>query len=210
MIVEVWFDGGCRPNPGPAASAAIVRDMNGHTLRHCGRAHEHATVNVAEWTGFIMGLEAARDLGATEVYAFGDSKLVIEQFSGRYAIHAEDLRPLALAASSVAQTFPGGVTATWVPRERNAAADAICNAVMARTYVGDGETPLAAPPVPTPIVTVSFVVEVAMDASEAATAGSDRAAAKTLRNALAERAERKLIMCGAIGGDVYRVSRVKG
>ena len=210
MIVEVWFDGGCRPNPGPAASAAIVRDMNGHTLRHCGRAHEHATVNVAEWTGFIMGLEAARDLGATEVYAFGDSKLVIEQFSGRYAIHAEDLRPLALAASSVAQTFPGGVTATWVPRERNAAADAICNAVMARTYVGDGDFELALPPLKKPVVTVSFVVEVTMDASESAPAGTDRGALLKLRTALKARAARKLILCGTVGGDVYRVSRVKG
>ena len=213
MIVELWFDGGCRPNPGPAASAAIVRDLDGRTLRHCGRAHAHATVNVAEWTGFIMGLEAARDLGATCVRAYGDSQLVVNQFTGKFGVHAEELRTLALEASRVAQSFAEGVTATWIPRERNAAADNICNAVMDGSYLAEGALSASYPP-KVPVarngVTVSFVVDVTMDSTEAAASAVTSAALKALRAALATRAERALILCGKVGGDAYRVSRVKG
>jgi probable phosphoglycerate mutase len=212
MIVEVWFDGGCRSNPtGAAASAAIVRDpIAGRTLRHVGRAIGVASNNVAEWRGFILGLEAARDLGATSVRAFGDSKLVVEQFAGNYAINAESLRALALEASRLAVSFTGGVVATHVPRAENRAADAICNAVLDGTYVADADDLTAATPAAAKTVTVSFVVDVTMDASEAREAIAGGATELALRKRLADRAERAFLLNGRVGGDSYRATRVKG
>ena len=39
----------------------------------------HATNNVAEYMGLILGLRAAHALGVQDLWIFGDSKLVVEQ-----------------------------------------------------------------------------------------------------------------------------------
>lgn len=88
-----------------------------------------ATNNVAEYRGLIAGLEAAAELGATEVEARMDSKLVVEQMCGRWQIKHPGLRPLAAQAAGLVGRF-AGVRFTWVPRERNRHADALANAAM--------------------------------------------------------------------------------
>jgi ribonuclease HI len=207
MIVEVAFDGGCRNNPnGPASSGAIVRDPDGRTLRHIGLAIGIASNNVAEWTGLLIGLEAAREVGATAVRAFGDSQLVVEQFTGNYAIRDEKLRTIAMEVSTVARSFPGGVTAAHVPREKNRAADAICRAVLEGTYTPDSDVDVYT----AGDVEVHFVVAVRMDhraVSEAIEAGATPAA---LRKKLAAQVESKLIRTGVVGEYSVIPSRIKG
>ncbi len=127
FVVEA--DGGSRGNPGPAAYGALVRDVDGEVLvvvaEHIGRA----TNNVAEYRGLIAGLEAARDLDAdAEVEVRMDSKLVVEQMSGRWKVKHPDMQPLALRARRVLP--PEQVRYTWVPRERNKAADRLANEAL--------------------------------------------------------------------------------
>jgi probable phosphoglycerate mutase len=212
MKVEVWFDGGSRSNPnGQAASAAIVRDPSeGVTLRHVGRALGIASNNVAEWRGLIVGLETARELGATEVQAFGDSQLVVEQFLGNYQVNSEALKPLCAEARQLATYFPGGVKAKHVPRAQYHAADAICNAVLDGTYVGDGTLPVTETVDRRKPVSVAFVVEVTMNAKEVRDALAAGTTETALRKILAGRAERKLLLTGSVGGDTLRTARVKG
>ena len=88
-----------------------------------------ATNNVAEYSGLIAGLQAAADLGAVEVEVRMDSKLVVEQMSGRWQIKHPGLRPLAAKAAALVRRFDT-VRFTWVPRERNRRADALANAAM--------------------------------------------------------------------------------
>jgi probable phosphoglycerate mutase len=54
-----------------------------------------------------------------------DSKLVVEQMSGRWKIKHPDMRTLALRARDVLP--PQNVTYTWIPRAENGAADALVN-----------------------------------------------------------------------------------
>lgn len=215
MIVDLFFDGGCRSNPnGPAAAGAVVRDMAGRTLRHVGRHIGIGSNNSAEWTGFLIGLHAARDVGATCVRAFGDSNLVVQQFSKTWGINENHLRPLALEAWDVARSFPGGVTTAHVPREQNRAADAICTAVLEDVYIPDAaiDEVLAAADlagaVSTP-VSVSFVVEITMDRAAVRRALSAGMKATDLRKALAKRYEGRLLLSGQ-PPDTIRVSRIKG
>jgi hypothetical protein len=84
------------------------------------------TNNVAEYTGLIAGLRAAAELGATRVDVRMDSKLVIEQMSGRWQIKNPGLRPLAAEAAKLVDGF-AAVTFDWIPRERNKLADALAN-----------------------------------------------------------------------------------
>jgi ribonuclease HI len=209
MIVEVSFDGGCVNNPnGPASSAAIVRDREGHTLRHVGLPIGIASNNVAEWRALQLGLETAHDLGAAGVHAYGDSKLVVEQFAGRFAIHEERLKAIALEVSRLARRFPEGVKVTWVPREANRAADAICSAVLGGSYVPDAAIDDATTGVAD--VEVSFICTVRMDPAKVRAALAGGGTPVALRKQLAARAETRLLLASQIGDFRISPSRVKG
>jgi len=140
VIVEA--DGGARGNPGPAGYGAVVREAaTGETLMERAEAIGITTNNVAEYSGLVAGLEAAAQLGAVEVEVRMDSKLVVEQMSGRWRIKHPGLRPLAAQAAALVPRFES-VRFTWVPRERNKRADALANAAM------DGRPPPEEDPAP--------------------------------------------------------------
>jgi probable phosphoglycerate mutase len=128
LVVEA--DGGSRGNPGPAGFGAVVRDAeSGAVLAEVSEAIGVATNNVAEYRGLIAGLRAALDVDpACTVEARMDSRLVVEQMSGRWAIRHEGMRRLAEEARGLLP--PERVTFTWVPRERNAHADLLANRAM--------------------------------------------------------------------------------
>ncbi|NED96565.1 bifunctional RNase H/acid phosphatase [Phytoactinopolyspora alkaliphila] len=125
LIVEA--DGGSRGNPGPAAFGALVRSADtGEVLAEAGETIGVATNNVAEYRGLIAGLRMARQIDpSAQVEARLDSKLVVEQMSGRWKIKHPGMRPLALEAQRILP--PGQVTYTWVPRAQNAHADRLLN-----------------------------------------------------------------------------------
>jgi broad specificity phosphatase PhoE/ribonuclease HI len=128
VIVEA--DGGSRGNPGPAGYGAVVLDpSSGEVLAERFEAIGTATNNVAEYGGLIAGLAAALELGATEVDVRMDSKLVVEQMSGRWQIKNPGLRPLAARAADQVHKFTS-VSFSWIPRERNKRADALANRAM--------------------------------------------------------------------------------
>ncbi len=128
VIVEA--DGGARGNPGPAGYGAVVCDAaSGEVLAERSGAIGIATNNIAEYSGLIAGLTAAAELGAREVDVRMDSKLVVEQMSGRWQIKHPGLRPLAAEAATLVRRFES-VQFTWVPRDRNARADALANQAM--------------------------------------------------------------------------------
>jgi probable phosphoglycerate mutase len=128
LVVEA--DGGSRGNPGPAGYGAVVKDgETGALLAERAGFLGVATNNVAEYNGLIAGLEAARAIDAdAEIAVRMDSKLVVEQMSGRWQIKHPDMKPLALRARDVARGTT--VTYEWIPREVNKAADALANEAM--------------------------------------------------------------------------------
>jgi probable phosphoglycerate mutase len=137
VIVEA--DGGSRGNPGPAGFGALVRDIEtDEVLAERSGSIGVTTNNVAEYTGLLEGLTAAADLGADEVTVRMDSRLVVEQMSGRWRIRHDGLRPLAARAAVLVARF-SSVTFEWVPRERNQWADALANRAMDEAAGGVGE-----------------------------------------------------------------------
>jgi broad specificity phosphatase PhoE/ribonuclease HI len=129
LIVEA--DGGSRGNPGPAGYGALVRDADtGRVLAERAASVGRATNNVAEYGGLVAGLQAALDLDPTaRVEVRMDSKLVVEQMSGRWKIKHPDMQQLALQAQKIARQL-AEVRYTWVPRAQNGAADALANSAM--------------------------------------------------------------------------------
>ena len=130
MKVIVEADGGSRGNPGPAGYGSVVWTADRSTvLAESKQAIGHATNNVAEYRGLIAGLEEAAKLNAAEVAVAMDSKLVVEQMSGRWKVKHPDLAELNAQARALASQFES-VTYTWIPRAENSHADRLANEAM--------------------------------------------------------------------------------
>lgn len=144
--VLIEADGGSRGNPGPAAYGAVLKDADtGEVIAEEGTRIGRATNNVAEYSGLIAGLRLAAELTPeADVTVRMDSKLVVEQMSGRWKIKHPDMRPLAMEATRLA---PFGTTYTWMPREQNKHADRLANEALDGTR--DGVTVAGAPTEPT-------------------------------------------------------------
>jgi len=128
LIVEA--DGGSRGNPGPAGYGAVVLDaVTGQVLAERAAAIGTATNNVAEYGGLIAGLQAALDLEPGEVEVRMDSKLVVEQMSGRWQVKHPSMKPLARQAAALVSQLPQ-VRFSWIPREKNKHADRLANEAM--------------------------------------------------------------------------------
>jgi ribonuclease H / adenosylcobalamin/alpha-ribazole phosphatase len=128
--VVVEADGGSRGNPGPAGYGAVVFSGDrSAVLSERKEAIGRATNNVAEYRGLIAGLTAAAELDATEVVVFMDSKLVVEQMSGRWRVKHPDLLELNREAAQVARQFTR-VEYGWIPRAQNSHADRLANEAM--------------------------------------------------------------------------------
>lgn len=128
VIVEA--DGGSRGNPGPAGYGAVVFDTD--RARVLAERKEYvgvATNNVAEYRGLLAGLAAAAELGARVVSVRMDSKLVVEQMSGRWKVKHASMIPLAEQARALVAGFDR-VNFTWIPRAQNSHADRLANEAM--------------------------------------------------------------------------------
>ena len=127
VIIEA--DGGSRGNPGPAAYGALLKDADtGEVLAEDGTTIGEATNNVAEYAGLIAGLKLAQEFAPdADIEVRMDSKLVVEQMSGRWKVKHPSMRPLAVEANRLA---PFGTVFTWVPREQNKHADRLANEAL--------------------------------------------------------------------------------
>jgi ribonuclease H / adenosylcobalamin/alpha-ribazole phosphatase len=141
VIVEA--DGGSRGNPGPAGYGSVVWSPDRSTvLAESKQAISRATNNVAEYRGLIAGLEEAAKLGATDVEVLMDSKLVVEQMSGRWKVKHPDLAVLHQQATALSTRFDH-ITYAWIPRLKNSHADRLANEAM--DAAAEIETPAEAP-----------------------------------------------------------------
>lgn len=110
------FDGGARPNPGPAAIGYIVEadDWTEEGHDHIGES----TNNRAEYRALIRGLELASEKGCTEVEARGDSKVIVKQVRGEYGVNQPELRPVRNRVQELADEFKE-FEVRYIPREKN-------------------------------------------------------------------------------------------
>jgi probable phosphoglycerate mutase len=108
----------------------VVRE--GETGEVLAELAEHigtASNNVAEYRGVIAGLTTAHEIDPeADIDVRLDSKLIVEQLSGRWQVKHPDMRVLAKRALAIWP--PGRVSYTWVPREQNRAADALVNEAL--------------------------------------------------------------------------------
>ena len=129
MKLITYSDGGSRGNPGLACGGAVVKTADGEVLETLSKFLGKATNNVAEYTGIIIALEAAKRHGATEVEMRMDSELAVKQLKGEYRVKNPALAALFLEVKNLTTKFHK-VSFKHVRREQNTEADAAVNACL--------------------------------------------------------------------------------
>ena len=123
------FDGKAEPNPGRASGGAILYSQNKEPLYETGEYIEFATNNVAEYTGLIIGLRLALEMGFTKLLVEGDSQLVIFQIQGKWKVKNENIQKYNKEVRNLVSQFEF-IACRHICREFNKEADRITNEVM--------------------------------------------------------------------------------
>ena len=129
MQLFINIDGGSRGNPGPGASACVIKDKKGVLLKAEGLFWPQCTNNQAEFNALKLALQRARALGGTELYIKADSQLLVKQFLGEYKIKNPQLKDLMAEIKQLCSYFKK-INIQHVPREQNKEPDLICNQTM--------------------------------------------------------------------------------
>jgi len=106
-----------------------------------------ATNNVAEYRAALAGLQTAARLGARSVLLRSDSRLLIEQLSGRFRVKNPTLIRLHQEVREAVKAFDG-VAFEHVPRELNRDADRLANRGVDEWLAGPGARYRAPGPAP--------------------------------------------------------------
>jgi ribonuclease HI len=140
----VRTDGAARGNPGPASAGAVLLWLD-RPDAHNPKAVPDASIsdylgiqtnNVAEYTAVVRAVALGLELGARRLELLLDSKLIVEQITGRWRVKDAKLRLLWAEALKLLRQLPDGWTAAHVPRAQNSLADAMCNEAIDRVMAG--------------------------------------------------------------------------
>jgi ribonuclease HI len=104
----------------------VIEDGEGMRLRGLHRWLGVATNNEAEYHALIEGLNAITEWKPDRLEIYLDSKLVVEQMSGRWKVKDARMQVLQKKAKELLAAFPE-VEIKHVERERNKGADALAN-----------------------------------------------------------------------------------
>ncbi len=127
--LTIYTDGASRGNPGPAAAGFVLTDSGGKEVVAKGVYLGEATNNVAEYSGLVKALEAAKEISPKELCIYSDSELMVRQIKGEYKVKSELIRPLYQQVMSLLEAFEC-YKIKHVPRGKNARADGLCNRAL--------------------------------------------------------------------------------
>lgn len=128
MQVIINIDGGSRGNPGPGASAYVIKSTDGRILAQEGYFIPHCTNNQAEYTALRLALIKSAELGATRLEIISDSLLLVKQYLGEYKIKNPDLAERMAEIRTLARPFH--IAIRHVLRHLNKEPDALANKAM--------------------------------------------------------------------------------
>lgn len=123
MATKIRFDGGARPNPGPAAIGYVINAGEDQFIEG-SRSIGEATNNVAEYKALIAALKDALEWGFSDIVVEGDSQLVVKQVNDDWRTNDPTLRRLRDQVQELASSF-AQFDLKHIPREMNSKADTL-------------------------------------------------------------------------------------
>ena len=96
MEFFLFTDGASKGNPGPAGAGAVLYNQDKNEIASEYKYLNIRTNNEAEYEGLLLGIELCQNFGIDTnlVNVKADSKLMVNQMNGEFAIHDEKLRKL--------------------------------------------------------------------------------------------------------------------
>ena len=128
-IYLLRFDGASKGNPGKAGAGAVLY-LNGIEIWNGSKyIGDSFTCNYAEYCGIIIGLQEAFNKNIKDLYVEGDSKLVINQLSGKYKVKSQNLIDLYSKAKYLSNQF-NSINFKHIYRDKNTRADELANLLI--------------------------------------------------------------------------------
>lgn len=128
LLVELYFDGCCKGNPGIGAYGYVIK-VNDEVIVSGNGVLGKCTNNIAEYQGLLNGLKKAIQMGFKEIVILGDSKLVINQINGEWKVKDNKLVSFYQECMELLSEFRFW-KAKWISRELNKDADLIANKAL--------------------------------------------------------------------------------
>lgn len=132
-VYNCYFDGACEPRNPDGNMGVGVYITEGQNVFEWSDFHKEKignTNNIAEYLAVIKILELLKNKKSETIQIYGDSKLVIEQLSGRWKIKVGQYVPYAQKARELLLEIKKNNTVGlhWIPREQNQKADDLSKA----------------------------------------------------------------------------------
>jgi ribonuclease HI len=120
------FDGCSKGNPGLSGAGAVIYKNGLEIWSKSIFVGKNNTNNEAEYSGLIIGLEEAVNMGIDSLDVEGDSLLIIKQMKGEYKVKSEKLLNLYTKAKLYEKMIKE-IDYSHVYREKNVRADELSN-----------------------------------------------------------------------------------
>lgn len=125
----VFSDGSAMPNPGRMGLGAVLTAPDGTQQSLSQMPPGTGCNNEAEVRALCLALQTSKTEGATDVLAYSDSSVLVEQLGPAGAKPIARLAPLFDEARALLATFER-VSLVWIPRHRNGEADVLARAAL--------------------------------------------------------------------------------
>ena len=122
----LFFDGCSKNNPGPSGAGAVLYHNGVEIWSTAVFVGHKETNNVAEYTGMIVGIKRAAEMGIRRLVVKGDSNLVVQQMNGKFRVNADHIKPLHATAKNIIRNFDS-IQFVHVYRHLNKRADELSN-----------------------------------------------------------------------------------
>lgn len=135
MKLVIYTDGASRGNPGRASYGFTISDEKGNLIYEEGKYIGIATNNIAEYTAVLEAFKYLKKKfhGNLKIELFADSRLVVEQLSGRFKIKSANLKIL-FDQIKILEMEIGNLFFTHIPREKNFRADSLANEALDKIH----------------------------------------------------------------------------
>ena len=120
----LYVDGAIGNGAGATSLGALIRDEAGAILSMVNAVAGSMTCNEAEYAALILGLREASRWRPAHLRVYSDSRVVVDQMTGRAEVRSPRLRSRFREAADLARSL-GPMTFHHIPRESNGLADAL-------------------------------------------------------------------------------------
>ena len=131
MILKIFTDGGSKGNPGPSTIGGVGYS-DGKRVFEFKKSIGIATNNDAEYKALIKALEQILNIKSQnikQIQFFSDSRLMVNQVNGLFKVKNGKIREYILKIRGLEQVISLPISYHLIPREQNAEADRLVNAV---------------------------------------------------------------------------------